>query len=85
MTTSAPVLELCRALVAAGHDPASRLDAYRGDVLCLQVRSIGEAARLEINGHGTGFKRAGGGGTAPPMRQTRRTLVEGPPDPEAIP
>jgi hypothetical protein len=53
----APVLELCRQLVAAGHNPASRLEAYRLDVLCLTVRSIGEAADLEINGRGTGLKR----------------------------
>jgi hypothetical protein len=85
VTAGAPVLELCRKLVAAGHDLASRLDAYRGDVLCLQVRSIGESARLEINGHGTGFKRAGRGGTASPMRETRRALVEGHPDREAAP
>ena len=37
----AAVLALCRALVTAGH-------AYRGDVLCLRVRSIGEGARLTI-------------------------------------
>jgi len=85
VTTSAPVLELCRALVAAGHDPASRLDAYRGDVLCLQVRSIGEAARLEINGHGTGFKRAGGGGYSPAHASNAADFGRGPPDPEAIP
>jgi hypothetical protein len=53
----APVLELCRQLVAAGHDPATPLHAYRLDVLCLSVRSIGEAAALEINGDGTGFRR----------------------------
>ena len=53
----APVLALCRQLVAAGHDPALPLEAYRGVTLCLRVRSIGEAARLEINGEGTGFRR----------------------------
>jgi hypothetical protein len=36
-----PVLALCRALVAAGHDPGAALKAYRGEVLCLTVRSIG--------------------------------------------
>jgi hypothetical protein len=54
---AAPVLALCRKLVAAGHDPALPLEAYRGDVLSLRVRSIGEAAGLEINGDGTGFRR----------------------------
>jgi hypothetical protein len=43
-----PTLALCRELVAAGCDPATPLDAYRGDVLCLRVRAIGEAAGLTI-------------------------------------
>jgi hypothetical protein len=46
--SSAPVLALCRALVAAGHDPASPLHAYRAETLALQVRSIGEGAALDI-------------------------------------
>jgi hypothetical protein len=45
----APVLSLCRALIAAGHDPSTPLEAYRGDVLCLRVRSIGEAAALSVD------------------------------------
>ena len=44
----APVLALCRALVTAGQDPNRPLHAYRGDVLCLCVRSIGEGARLAV-------------------------------------
>jgi hypothetical protein len=64
-----PVLVLCRYLLAAGHDPATRLDAYRGKVLSLIVRSIGEAARLEISHHGAGFIARYEGGTASPMRQ----------------
>jgi hypothetical protein len=44
----APVLDLCRALVAAGHDPRRPLHAYRGDVLALKVRSIGEGAKLIV-------------------------------------
>ena len=27
---------LCRKLLAAGHDPATRLEAFRGEVLCLK-------------------------------------------------
>ena len=46
--STAPVLALCRALVTAGQDPNRPLHAYRGDVLCLRVRSIGEGARLAI-------------------------------------
>jgi hypothetical protein len=37
--------------------------------LCLRVRSIGEGAGLEVDGHGAGFRPARRGGTAPPMRQ----------------
>jgi hypothetical protein len=51
----APVLTLCRVLMAHGHDPATPLNAYRGGVLALKVRSIGEAARLTLNSKGTGF------------------------------
>lgn len=43
-----PVLALCRALVAAGHDPRRPLHAYRGDVLALKARSIGEGAQLTV-------------------------------------
>src|SRR5689334_11620477 len=50
---TAPVLEICRALTAAGHDPGRPLHGYRGNTLCLLVRAIGEAARLEINAKGT--------------------------------
>ena len=65
---NAPALGLCRKLIEAGANPATPLDVYRGDTLCLIVRSIGESARLELNGHGTGFLPAPTGGTAPPMR-----------------
>ena len=44
----APVLALCRRLIAAGHDPKKPLEAYRGNTLCLRVRSIGEAAQLTV-------------------------------------
>ena len=75
--SSTPVLAMCRALVAAGIDPATRLEAYRGDVLCLWVRSIGEAARLTVKAMGNGapgFTTEGTAGraTAPPIRQNRR-------------
>jgi hypothetical protein len=42
------VITLCRAMIAAGHNPAAPLDAYRSDVLCLHVRSIGEATALRV-------------------------------------
>jgi hypothetical protein len=65
-----PVLAMCRALITAGHDPASRLDAYRGDVLCLRVRSIGQGARLRVATHGRGFERLPECTAASPMRQS---------------
>ena len=52
-----PVIALCRQLVAAGYDPRTPLEAYRGKTLCLHVRSIGEAAGLEIATHGVGFRK----------------------------
>jgi hypothetical protein len=55
INSSSPVLAMCRALVIAGHDPGSQFEAYRGDVLCLRVRSIGDAAAVEVNARGTGF------------------------------
>lgn len=54
---AAPVLEICRKLVAAGYDPSLPLEAYRGETFCLRVRSIGAAAKLEINGSGVGFRQ----------------------------
>ena len=69
INSSSPVLAICRALVESGHDEAIALEPYRGDVLCLRVRSIGDAAALEVNARGTGFVvrpaspvRANGGG-----------------------
>ena len=62
------VIGLCRGLLAAGHDPSTPLDAYRGEMLCLRVRSIGEAARLRLGSHGVGFERDPECGAAPPMQ-----------------
>jgi hypothetical protein len=51
---STPVLALCRKLVENGCPPATPLAAYRGGTLCLIVRSIGEAACLEVRPSSTG-------------------------------
>jgi hypothetical protein len=67
--SSTPVLTICRRLVEAGHDPATPLEAWRGDVLCLRIRSIGEAAQLEPSPRGVGFVRG-----RPPVAQTARIL-----------
>jgi hypothetical protein len=45
----APVLNLCRKLIQAGHDPTEPAGACRGETLCLHIRSIGEAAELSIS------------------------------------
>jgi hypothetical protein len=45
---AAPVLSLCRALIEAGHDPATPLEVWRGGLLALRVRSIGEGAQLAV-------------------------------------
>jgi hypothetical protein len=45
---SAPILSLCRKLIASGYDPALPLHAYRGDTLALKVRSIGEGAQYTV-------------------------------------
>jgi hypothetical protein len=66
--SGSPLIALCRKLVEAGHDPATPLEAYRGDVLCLRISSIGEAARLRINAYGTGFRPRPEADTASPMR-----------------
>jgi hypothetical protein len=45
---NAPVLELCRKLIAAGCDPKRPLQAYRGSTLCLTVSSIAWGARTAV-------------------------------------
>ena len=68
--SSSPVLALCRMLIEAGHDPASGLEVYRGDVLALRVRSIGDGAKLQVNSHSTGFEPRLERRAAPPSAQT---------------
>jgi hypothetical protein len=72
-----PVLALCRALLAAGHDARRPLHAYRGDVLALVVRSIGAGAMLRVGTHGVGFEPVAGCTAGPPVRQNRPTIVQG--------
>jgi hypothetical protein len=74
---NSPVLALCRRLVEHGHDPAAELHAYRGDVLALKVRSIGEGAKLTVKDNHIRkpiFRRwrdsAENGAGASPVRQT---------------
>jgi hypothetical protein len=80
----APVLELCRRLVAAGHDSYLQLEAYRGDVLALTVRSIGAGAKLTVDeSHGCRFVRFRGNGSGTPdlasaIRSNTPALVRAP-------
>jgi hypothetical protein len=53
----APVLAMCRKLLAAGYDPAMPLEAYRGDTLCLKVRAIGESAQYTVKDDNRGTLR----------------------------
>jgi hypothetical protein len=74
----APVPALCRLLVEAGYAPTLRLEAYRGDVLCLSVRSIGEVAGLEINARGTGLVPRRAVRTASPIEKSTSALARHP-------
>jgi hypothetical protein len=64
-----PVLALCRELLASGLDPDQAVEVYRGATLALRVRSIVEAAKLQIDGRGSGFKSIKSVGIAPSVRQ----------------
>jgi hypothetical protein len=75
-----PVLALCRDLVEAGHDPATPLHAYRGDTLCLRIKSIGQAAQLEPSPTGIGFVRSHSRlRAAPPIAPTAPAKHPAPP------
>ena len=43
-----PVFALCRALLAAGANPNSKLECFRGSVLALTVKTVGIGAKLTI-------------------------------------
>ena len=66
---NAPVLELCRKLIAEGYDPSALLHVYRGDKLALRISSIGSAAASEINSKGTGLIARSPVRRGPPVRQ----------------
>jgi hypothetical protein len=81
--STSPVLALCRALIAAGHDPGLALGAYRGNVLALRVRTIGEAAALEVrparNSGAPVFIRRGSARAGAPVRQNEAPRIPVPP------
>src|SRR5262245_3885292 len=76
----APVLSLCQLLIEGGHDPKRALLAYRGDTLCLLVRSIVEGAALAVENDRRGTprfrrRRALSDGAAPYVAQIRKARV----------
>ena len=76
----APVLALCRALLAAGLDPDQALEVFRGATLALRVHRIGEAAKLTVrestkDGRPRFARLSGDGG--PPMRKSGVVPTEG--------
>lgn len=54
VTANAPVLAMCRQLLATGVDPDTPLCVYRRGVLALKVRSLREGARLTVKTAGNG-------------------------------
>ena len=74
----APVTKLCRVLLKAGYDPGRPLHAYRGEVLSLVVRTIGEGARLTVKtaGNGCPIFAPAEGAAAPPVRKYNRPLSD---------
>jgi hypothetical protein len=45
---NAPILNLCRLLIADNEDPRSPMMVWRGATIALKIRSIGEGARLGV-------------------------------------
>jgi hypothetical protein len=66
----APVLVLCRELIAAGLDPDRAMEVFRGATLALHIRTIGQAAGLELNSHGTAFVTLRARRAASPVRKS---------------
>lgn len=53
--TATPVLTYCRQLMDDGVEPDTEVHVYRGDILAIKVRKLGEAAKLTVqdNKYGT--------------------------------
>jgi hypothetical protein len=76
---NAAVLAMCRKLIEAGYDPERPVEAYRGDTLCLKIRTIAEGGRLTVEEGPNGprlvpFRPARTCVAAPPMRPKRESL-----------
>jgi len=77
----APILGLCRRLIAAGYAPGSELECFRDGVLAVRIRTIGEGAALEVNGEADGFRPFRGPAPAPYVRSPVLVRPEVPPAP----
>jgi len=57
VTAYEPVFEMCRKLVAAGVNPQTRLECYRGSTLAFVVNAIGKGAGLTVEDDHRGTPR----------------------------
>ena len=77
----APVLALCRQLLAAGADPDAALDVYRNGILALRIRRLADAAALRVRESTSDgrprFARLNGHGV-PPIAQNGAALPNQP-------
>lgn len=44
------VLDLCHLLLEVGHDPATTLECWRGNMMAIRIKAIGEGAKLTVKG-----------------------------------
>lgn len=52
------VTDFCRYLISTGGKfENTKIHVYRGDMLCLVVNDINEAAKLQPNGYRAGFRK----------------------------
>jgi hypothetical protein len=71
----APVLAMCRELLAAGMSPDAALHVYRRGILALKVRAIGKAAQLVVEDSETGRPQFR---LARPARRARTMCIASP-------
>jgi hypothetical protein len=79
ITSSSPILDMCRALLEAGNDPDRPLIAYRNGAPALTLNSIAAGAQWTVNGKCTGFRRVNGVATGSPARKNGSAGVGHPP------
>jgi len=72
-----PVFDLCRELITEGFPPEMPLVAYRDGKLAFSIRSIGEAAKLEIGARGNAFIRRGERRIASLVRKNGQADIKG--------